>query len=127
MRKLVRLTSGLFLNRRCPLWLQRKGLNLLGGYARLPKDIQVNKATEGDVPVWWFVPDQAPDSKAIIQRIIFFAMTMIIDQFLHGPKPSIGLGLRQGRPRHPGRHPADLLPAPADLDGRQLAFHVTHR
>lgn len=66
MRKLVRLTSGLFLNKRCPLWLQRKGLNLLGGYARLPKDIQVNKATEGDVPVWWFVPDQAPDSKAII-------------------------------------------------------------
>ena len=66
MRKLVRLTSGLFLNKRCPLWLQRKGLNMLGGYAPLPKGIGINKTTEQEIPLWWFVPDQAPDHKVII-------------------------------------------------------------
>lgn len=54
MRKLVKFTSGVFLNRRCPLWLQRKGLNLLGGYAKLPRTVKIDKTTLAHRPVWWF-------------------------------------------------------------------------
>ncbi|WP_198538087.1 alpha/beta hydrolase [Marinicella sediminis] len=66
MRKLVKLTSRLFLNSKCPLWLQRKGLNLLGGYGRKPKGMTIIKKDQGGVPVWWFKPRQFPARKAII-------------------------------------------------------------
>ncbi len=56
MRKLVKLTSGLFMNKKCPLWLQRKGLNLVGGYAPLPKSITVVKSQLANRKAWWFYP-----------------------------------------------------------------------
>jgi len=54
MRRLVSVTSRLFLNSKCPLWLQRKGLNFLGGYGLLPSNIIVEKSTLANRPVWWF-------------------------------------------------------------------------
>lgn len=65
MRKLVKLTSGLFLNSKCPLWLQRKGLNLLGGYSMLPKGIKVIKDQLANRPCWWFNPDK-PQPKTVV-------------------------------------------------------------
>ena len=66
MRKLVKFTSSLFLNKRCPLWLQRKGLNALGGYNRLPPSVSVNKQTLGDRPAWWFNLNQQPTKHVIL-------------------------------------------------------------
>ncbi len=66
MRKLVAFTSALFLNKRCPLWLQRKGLNLLGGYARLPKGIQQVKSSLADMPVWWFNPERGQTQQVVL-------------------------------------------------------------
>lgn len=54
IRKIVKFTSRVFLNKKCPLWLQRKGLNLLGGYAPLPKPITVETSVLADRPTWWF-------------------------------------------------------------------------
>jgi monoterpene epsilon-lactone hydrolase len=56
MRKLVKLTSRMFLNSKCPLWLQRKGLNILGGYARLPDGIKETIDQLANRPVRWFAP-----------------------------------------------------------------------
>ncbi len=66
MRRLVKITSGVFLNKKCPLWLQRKGLNLLGGYAALPKPIKINKQTLVGMPVWWFNHDGNPSTQVIL-------------------------------------------------------------
>lgn len=65
MRRLVRVTSGLFLNKKCPLWLQRKGLNMLGGYAALPNPIKIDKTVLSGRPVWWF-NHHGKQSKSII-------------------------------------------------------------
>lgn len=54
MRKLVKYTSAVILNNKCPMWLQRKGLNLLGGYAAMPKPIKLHKAMLAERPTWWF-------------------------------------------------------------------------
>ncbi len=54
MRKMVKLTSKILLNPRCPLWLQRKGLNVLGGYGSLPHGISIEKSTLAGREVWWF-------------------------------------------------------------------------
>ncbi len=54
MRRLVRVTSRIFLNSKCPLWLQRKGLNLLGGYTVLPQPIKQEKNQLANREVWWF-------------------------------------------------------------------------
>ncbi|WP_223788512.1 alpha/beta hydrolase [Marinicella meishanensis] len=66
MRKLVKFTSGLFLNQKCPLWLQRKGLNFLGGYTWLPKAVTVNKTHMAGRPVWWFDPNNQRTSQAVL-------------------------------------------------------------
>jgi len=66
MRKLVKFTSDLFLNQKCPLWLQRKGLNLLGGYAWLPKSIKINKTTLGGRPTWWFDHQNQRSEQAVL-------------------------------------------------------------
>ncbi len=66
MRKLVAFSSALFLNKRCPMWLQRKGLNLLGGYARLPKGIKQTKNTLAEVPVWWFNPERGQTRQVVL-------------------------------------------------------------
>ena len=54
MRKLVAFNSKLLLNPKCPLWLQRMGLNFLGGLSRLPQDITVDKSSLAKRPAWWF-------------------------------------------------------------------------
>ncbi len=66
MRRMVRTTSKWFLNGRCPLWLQRKGLNLLGGYAFLPKPIKIEKSMIAARPVWWFNLDNRRSEQVIL-------------------------------------------------------------
>ncbi|MCX7553407.1 alpha/beta hydrolase [Marinicella sp. S1101] len=54
MRKLVKFNSKLLLNPRCPIWLQRLGLDTLGRLSRLPKSIKIEKTTLVDRTAWWF-------------------------------------------------------------------------
>lgn len=65
MRKLVKLNAQLFLNPKCPLWLQRIGLNLMGGFPPLPKPISLNKLKLADREAWWFDHD-GNSSQAVI-------------------------------------------------------------
>ncbi|MEZ5471704.1 MAG: alpha/beta hydrolase [Marinicella sp.] len=66
MRKLVRFTSGLFLNKKCPLWLQRKGLDLLGGFNPLPKGITINKNNLDRCQAWWFNHKNTETNRVIL-------------------------------------------------------------
>jgi acetyl esterase/lipase len=66
MRRLVRLSSKLLLNSKCPLWLQRKGLNMLGGYGFLPKPIEVDKSNLAGIPVWWFIQNGQKSAPVIL-------------------------------------------------------------
>jgi len=66
MRRMVRTTSKIILNNKCPLWIQRKALNVLGGYAVLPKPIEINKSKLADLPVWWFNHSGEQSKKIIL-------------------------------------------------------------
>ena len=54
MRRLVKLNARLLLNPKCPLWLQRTGLDLLGGHGVIPKSINVDKSELVGMAAWWF-------------------------------------------------------------------------
>ena len=54
------------MNNKCPLWLQRKGLNLVGGYAPLPKTVTVVKSHLADRKAWWFYPEGITPTNHVI-------------------------------------------------------------
>ena len=68
MRRMVKLNARLLLNPKCPLWLQRAGLNLLGGHGIIPKSIKVDKSELAGMAAWWF----NHDSKKSKQVILYF-------------------------------------------------------
>jgi len=68
MRRLVRVTSKLLLNQKCPLWLQRKGINIMGGYGSLPSPIKVDKTSLIGRPAWWF----NHEGKKSAQVVLYF-------------------------------------------------------
>ena len=68
MRRLVKLNARFLLNPKCPLWLQRTGLDLLGGHGILPKSIKVDKSELAGMAAWWF----NHGSKKSKQVILYF-------------------------------------------------------
>ncbi len=66
MRRLVKLNARLLLNPKCPLWLQRKGLDLLGGHGVIPKSIKVDKSDLGGIKAWWFNHHETKSNKVIL-------------------------------------------------------------
>ncbi len=65
MRRLVKFNAAFLLNPRSPLWLQRMGLNLLGGHGVLPKNIGIEKSKLAGMQAWWF-HFQKQQSKQVI-------------------------------------------------------------
>ena len=66
MRRLVKFNSALLLNPRCPLWLQRKGLDVLGGYGKLPKSISLEQSELAGMPAWWFIHSGQKSKQVIL-------------------------------------------------------------
>lgn len=54
MRRLVKFNSALLLNPKCPIWLQRAGLNMLGGFGILPESTTIEKLKLAGMDAWWF-------------------------------------------------------------------------
>ncbi len=65
MRRLVKFNSAFLLNAKCPIWLQRAGLNLLGGFGSLPQSISIEKSKLTTLPAWWFKVN-AKKSKQVV-------------------------------------------------------------
>lgn len=66
MRKLVKLNASLLLNPKCPLWLQRIGLNLTGGLIPLPRPVSLDKSQLSSRSAWWFDYDKKRSESIIL-------------------------------------------------------------
>ena len=66
MRRLVKLNARLLLNPKCPLWLQRTGLDLLGGHGVIPNNIKIAKSEIGGIKAWWFNHNDIKSKQVIL-------------------------------------------------------------